>query len=201
MMSDAGFIAVILAAGEGRRAGGYKPLWPMGNQLVIDHVIEAASSTCSEIRVVGGACFNELESHLKTRRPEVKRVRNQNWKEGGMFSSVQAGLAGCEVPVFIHPADIPLAGASTYCALASAFAGHSADFYRPIYNERGGHPVLLAPVAVRRAIDADPAANLREVLRACIRLDVPMENELILRDIDFVEDYEELKGLLDIANS
>ncbi len=195
--SRTSFIAVILAAGEGRRAGGYKPLWSLGNRPVIDHVIEAASSTCSEIRVVGGACFDELESHLGAHWPEVKRIHNRNWKEGGMFSSVQAGLAGCEAPAFIHPADIPLAGANTYQALAAALAEHDSDYFRPVHGGRGGHPVLLAPSAVRRAVEADPAANLREVLKACTRHDVPTDNEFILRDMDFVEDYEELKELIE----
>ena len=105
------FVAVILAAGEGRRAGGYKPLWALGDATVIDRVVEAAGAVAARVRVVGGACYGELASHMTDRWPGVELVENRGWKEGGMFSSVRLGLAGIDSPVFVHPCDIPGPGA------------------------------------------------------------------------------------------
>ena len=86
--------AIILAAGAGRRAGGFKPLWPLGDGAVIDAVIRAAQAVCGRIRVVGGAEYDRLERHLTQHHPGVELVRNRDWDRGGMFSSVRIGVRG-----------------------------------------------------------------------------------------------------------
>ena len=74
--------AIVLAAGAGKRAGGFKPLWPLGDGLVIDAVIEAARSVCDVVRVVGGAEIARLEHHLARTHPDVELVRNEGWQRG-----------------------------------------------------------------------------------------------------------------------
>ena len=107
-MTSVKFAAVVLAAGEGRRAGGYNPLFSFGKDFrFVDRIIWAARSVCEEIRVVGGACFDELKEHVDAHHAGVHLIQNTNWKHGGMFSSVQKGLRGVVCPCFIHPADIP----------------------------------------------------------------------------------------------
>ena len=90
------FTSVILAAGQGARAGGYKPLWKLGKAAVIDRVIDTASSICKEVRVIGGYSFNYLKAHLESEYPNVTLLENPNWKEG-MFSSVQTKATECDV--------------------------------------------------------------------------------------------------------
>ena len=80
------FAAIIPAAGQGRRAGGYKPLWKLGSGAVVDMIIEAAAVVCTEIRLVGGACFEELSRHVRDRHPDIILMENRRWADGGMFS-------------------------------------------------------------------------------------------------------------------
>ena len=191
------FKTVILAAGQGLRAGGYKPLWKLGEGAVIDRVIEAASSVSDEIRVVGGAFFEKLKVHMKSNHPGVTLLENRSWKEG-MFTSVQVGMEGLDCPVFVHPADIPGPGMKVYSALRRALE-HDAqdiDVIRPAFNDRPGHPILLNINAVRRAQRAPASTTLRDVLRPLRRLDLPVDDELILQDFDTLEDFQKLKPAL-----
>jgi CTP:molybdopterin cytidylyltransferase MocA len=189
-------VTVILAAGQGSRAGGYKPLWGLGDETVIDRVIKAAASVSRDIRVVGGSNFDELKAHVEANHPQVVLIENTIWKDG-MFSSVQAGVKGLELPTFIHPADIPGPGSRVYRELAEAFARNStADVVRPTHAGRAGHPILLSVETVRKVQKAQPTSQLRYELKPLVRLDVPVDDELILRDFDTARDFESLKARL-----
>ena len=191
------FTSVILAAGQGARAGGYKPLWRLGTAAVIDRVIDTASSICKEVRVIGGYSFNDLKAHLESEYPNVTLLENPNWKEG-MFSSVQTGLSDLSSPAFIHPADIPGPGPQVYRTLANAFESDTgeADVIRPVYKDRPGHPILLDTRAVGAVQNAPAQGTLRDVLRALRRVDVQVDDELILHDFDTLADFEKLKESL-----
>lgn len=192
---SATFTAVILAAGEGRRAGGYKPLMRLGDGLVIDRVIAAAAAIAPEVRVVGGASFERLEEHLARRWPGAVLVRNAEW-ERGMFSSVRAGLEGVATAAFVHPADVPGPGADVYRALAAAYTASPRDVLRPFFGGRRGHPVLLSPAAVRAVREAAPDGTLREVLAPLPSLDVDAPDDLVLFDFDTQEALETLRARL-----
>jgi molybdenum cofactor cytidylyltransferase len=192
------FTGVILAAGEGRRAGGYKPLMPLGAGVVVDRVIAAAKAVADEIRVVGGSNFEQLEEHVVARWPGVTLVRNTEW-ERGMFSSVQKGLAGVVNAAFVHPADIPGPGEGVYRALAEASALKPGTVLRPAYGGRSGHPVLLLPAAVRAVQEADPVSNLRKVLAPLPCFDVEVDDEFVLRDFDTIAEFANLRARLEGA--
>lgn len=192
------FTCVILAAGEGRRAGGYKPLMPLGRGVVVDRVIAAAKAVAAEIRVVGGFSFEQLAEHIAARWPGVTLVRNTEWKRG-MFSSVQEGLAGVVNSAFVHPADIPGPGEGVYQALAEASALKPCMVLRPACGGRSGHPVLLSPAAVRAVQDADPSSNLREVLASLPCFDVEVNDELVLHDFDTIAEFAALRARLERA--
>jgi molybdenum cofactor cytidylyltransferase len=196
VVSTTRYACIILAAGEGRRAGGYKPLMPLGDGTVVDRVIAAATGI-ADVRVVGGHGFERLESHLKRCWPEVTVVRNELW-ERGMFSSVQAGLAGVEGAAFVHPADVPGPGAAIYRALADAYEKGARDVVRPLSDGRRGHPVLLSPAAVRAVREADPEATLREALASLPGADVPVSDDLVLFDFDTLEELAALRARLGV---
>ena len=108
-------------------------------------MIEAQASICEYIRVVVGAYYRELEDHISMRHPGVEIVFNERWEDGGMFSSVQLGLAGVDNAAFIQPSDIPGPTGEVYEALKLAFENDtSSDFIKPIYENKGGHPILLS---------------------------------------------------------
>lgn len=195
IMMTASFTSVILAAGEGRRAGGYKPLMELGEGLVIDRVVDAASEVATEIRVVGGCEFARLAAHLAARWPGAVAVQNAGWARG-MFSSARAGLEGVAGAAFIHPADVPGPGRAIYRALAEAYERDPRDVVRPAYGGRRGHPVLLSPAAVRAVLAADPDATLREVLAPLSSAEVAVEDDLVLYDFDTLDELEILRRRL-----
>jgi molybdenum cofactor cytidylyltransferase len=195
-MASSSFTCIILAAGEGRRAGGYKPLMPLGAGAVVDRVI-AAAAKIADVRVVGGHGFERLESHLKRCWPAVTVVHNKLW-ERGMFSSVQTGLAGVSGAAFIHPADVPGPGSEIYAALAEAYERDPRDVVRPTFGGRRGHPVLLSSTAVRAVQEAGPEATLREVLAPLECAEVPVEDDLVLFDFDTLEELAALRARLGV---
>lgn len=190
------FTAVILAAGQGSRAGGYKPLCPLGDGVVIERIIDAASSVCASIRVVGGAYYEHLHQHLSLTRPEVVLIENPSWQDGGMFSSVRIGLAGVETPVFIHPADIPCVSSEVYQTLAAAYFHQTdnAEVFRPFYQGHSGHPILLSRDTVTAVCNASPQTNLRQVLASQKLSDITVDDEFIHYDFDTLREYEALKS-------
>jgi len=190
------YACIILAAGEGRRAGGYKPLMPLGEGTVVDRVI-AAASTIADVRVVGGHGFERLEQHLARRWPGVTVVRNERW-ERGMFSSVQAGLEGVETAAFVHPADVPGPGAEIYRALAEAYERDPRDVVRPTFGGRRGHPILLSSAAVQAVQEADPEDTLREALDPLLSADVAVVDDLVLYDFDTLEEFAALRVRLGV---
>lgn len=190
------FSGVILAAGEGRRAGGNKLLWPLGDGTVIDTAIEAQATICEKIRVVTGAYYEELKEHISSRHPEVEVVLNERWKSGGMFSSVQLGLLGVSTAAFVQLGDIPGATPDVYRALKSSYMNdQSVDYVKPMFENRGGHPILLSKETVRVVIKADPESNMRAVLANLARTLVPVDEPLIVRDIDTEKQYLEFKSI------
>lgn len=197
-MPDHCFTALILAAGCGRRAGGYKPLWRIDDRVVIDRVVESAASVCSTIRVVGGFDFVSLKTHLDALvEDHVELIENRKWSTG-MFSSVQIGLDGVNTPVFVHPADIAGVSASVYQTLADAAdMFHGDHVFRPMHRGRVGHPILLMPQAVSLVRQARPDSNLRNVLKSVNpQRDISVEDELILYDFDTPAEFRLLEKLI-----
>lgn len=188
--------AIILAAGQGSRAGGYKPLWSLGEELVIDRVIRSARAVCQQVIVVGGAYFKELSTHVLGHHREVVLLNNEDWRVGEMFSSVRLGLHRVRAPVFVHPADIPGPDGEIYRALKNALQKNISDVIRPVYHGRGGHPILLGESARQAALEARADSNLRDVLKGMKRCDVEVDTESVLRDFDTQDDFSRLLELL-----
>lgn len=190
-MISLGFISVVLAAGEGRRARGFKPLFRLDESTTfLDRIIRSAETVCSEVRVVGGAYFDRLQEHVRTFHPGVLLLRNADWERGGMFSSVQTGLADIASPCFVHPADIPGPSGEVYQILANAWKICKVDVVRPVHNGRLGHSILISPRTAKDVVCASENAILRDVLRGKTRVDVPVPDHSILNDYDTIQDLE-----------
>jgi len=193
--------AIVLAAGAGCRAGGFKPLWPLGDGLVIDAVLDAARSVCSLVRVVGGAQYERLAAHLAGRHPQVELVRNEDWEQGGMFSSIQLGATGIDLPAFVHPCDVPGGDREVYRLLASAYQPGTDEAVRPVHRGRGGHPVLLSPDTIDAVRRAPGSATLRDVLGGRRCRDVELASDLACLDFDTLDEYLKLKARVDPSST
>jgi molybdenum cofactor cytidylyltransferase len=195
-MDKTEYTAVILAAGRGFRAGGYKPLWRFDEGFVIDRVIEAALSTCSRIRIVGGCAFDCLKAHVdELGNEKMELVYNKDW-ERGMFSSIQSGFEGVDTPVFVHPADIFGVSSEVYAALAAQVQDlHSVPVIRPRFGQRVGHPIVLMPSVVKAVREAPKNTNLREILLGFHpKHDIQVNDEFILEDFDTAIEFKRLQN-------
>jgi molybdenum cofactor cytidylyltransferase len=116
----------------------------------------------------------------------------------GPFSSLQVGLAAVSVspavPAFVLPVDVPAAVATVWQALEEAL-GPGLDAAVPVFEGRGGHPVLLAPPFIARLRSRDPAspeARLDVELRSAKTRRVPTADPHVRLNLNAPEDWGKL---------
>jgi len=160
------FVAVILAAGEGRRMGGPKALLKIGDSTFLARAagLLARPGVAARIAVLGHEADRvEAEAGL----PEgTVIVRNPHYREG-MLSSVLAGLEAAEAlgaeGLLLHPVDHPLVEPLTVDRVLRALEG-GAIIAVPTHGARRGHPGGFA----RRSWPALRAAPLDRGARALL---------------------------------
>jgi molybdenum cofactor cytidylyltransferase len=190
---------LILAAGSSSRMGRFKPLLPLGDVAAVERVVRLFHTAGVEaVYVVAGHRAEELRSRLAN--SGVTIVFNPRFCEG-MFSSVQAGLAGVKTDVesiFILPVDVPLVRPATVRLLLAALARHPETVIHPTWKGLRGHPPLI-PASLIPAIQGhDGAGGLRALLDspAVRSVEVPVPDRYILMDMDDADRYEALKQQL-----
>ena len=199
-------VAVVLAAGEGRRLGGPKALLPVGGRgtgrfpvpryVLLDYVLgELAAAGIEEVVVVAGARARDVLSHCD--RPGVHGVENAHWRQG-KTTSVRAGVeAALAIPgtpagwFFIQGVDQPVSRAALRVLVqATAEAGRAGcAVLVPSYQGRRGHPLVvaaaLAPELLTLREDNGGLRALRDRHPLC---QVPVDDPSVLYDINRPED-------------
>lgn len=192
--------AIILSAGLSSRLKEFKPLLPLGNELLLERVITLyRSAGVSDIRVVTGHRAGEVAA-LAT-RCGARPVFNPDYSEG-MFSSVVAGVSDLSTDCagfFIHPVDIPLVRRQTLTDLQGAFKQGNAGICYPTFLEVRGHPPLVSGIHVNAIKCGTGQGGLREILNGLEpdAMNVPTVDRYILKDIDTPEDYAWARGCMD----
>ena len=196
-MSSPHIAAIILAAGSSARMGAFKPLLPLGERSILEHVIETVrSSRIEEILVVIGHRAQELGPVVE--KAGASAVFNRDFEQG-MFSSVCAGVRRLGRPVdgfFLLPVDIPLVRPATFRRMAAAWGQRPGRICSPAFAGKRGHPPLVPAALIPAILKSPGVGGLQKVLenfedRA---LDVAVADENILFDLDLPEDYEAAKG-------
>jgi CTP:molybdopterin cytidylyltransferase MocA len=89
---------------------------------------------------------------------------------------------------FLHNIDNPFIGTELLRLMLST---NMPDSYSvPVYEVRGGHPVLLGKGIVDYLQNLDEVPDFREVLKQFNRVEVPYSDEQILWNINTPVDYE-----------
>jgi nicotine blue oxidoreductase len=159
-------VAVVLAAGEGRRMGGPKALLRIGDTTFLAHACALlARPTVASVVVVIGAEAERVRT--EARLPDgVTVVVNDRWREG-MLSSVWAGLDAAEAlgaeAVLLHPVDHPLVAPATVDLVALALT-QGAAIAVPSWEGRRGHPGGFARGLFPALRVAPPDRGARAVL-------------------------------------
>jgi molybdenum cofactor cytidylyltransferase len=187
--------AILLAAGQSRRMGAFKPLLPFGERTVVEACLgNLREGGVEEIVVVIGHRADELRERLAN-LPVRFAVNAEPTSEMG--ASIALGveqLGPSAQAVFIALVDQPAIPPEVIRFLIAERERTGARLIVPEHEGRGGHPVLidlgyrqeLLNLDSRRGLRALFDAHQREVLRARV------VSPYVARDMDQWDDYRAL---------
>jgi molybdenum cofactor cytidylyltransferase len=188
---------IVLAAGPSRRFRGNLPKQLVGfagEPLVRRVVRQALASRLRQILVVVGHRSETLAAVLAGLA--VGLVENPRYEEG-QSSSVKASLERvepeAEAALFI-PCDQPFLTTELLDRLIIRFEETGGPIVAPVHEGQRGSPVLIARSLFSELESIRGDAGGRQIFfrHPDEIVEVPVEDPLLLRDIDTVEDYEEL---------
>ncbi|PYS23960.1 MAG: hypothetical protein DMF72_07400 [Acidobacteria bacterium] len=186
--------AILLAAGQSRRMGAFKPLLPFGDQTVIESCIaNLRASEVDEIVVVVGHRADEVREHLK--EANVRFAVNSD-PESAMGVSIARGIEEVSddaKALLIALVDHPAVQSETIKQVIEEWK-NGAQLIQPEFKGRGGHPVLIDLKHRDELLYLDPQRGLRAFFgahRNDVRL-LPVDSPYVARDMDTWEDYQRL---------
>jgi len=158
---------------------------------VIEHMIGLVGAVADPVIVVLG----HHSEAFRERGIKATLVVNPD-PERGMLSSLQCGLRA--VPpeadaVLFTPADYPAVGAGTIRALAAGAS--SAPLAIPVFENRRGHPVLIARPLVAEILALPEHARASDVIHRYLdrAMMIQVQDRGVVEDIDDPETYERLR--------
>ena len=187
--------AILLAAGQSKRMGAFKPLLPFGEKTVIESCIDYLQLAGIETIVV---VLGHRAEAIKERLAKLPICFALNPDpESEMSESIACGVRelppGCQATL-IAPTDYPAIPASVVVALIDSWKTRGAKLLAPKFEGSGGHPVLVDLSFREQLLHLNPQRGLRglfdehrdQILR------VPVDSPFIAHDIDTWEDYRTL---------
>lgn len=190
-------VAVVLAAGEGRRMGGSKALVPLAGRTFLERIRRTLRrpGVLDVLVVVGHEAGRVVDAHPGL--PASCWIPNAAYR-GGMLGSIWAGLEAAERRgaggVLLHPVDHPLVAPETVDRVLAALQG-GARIAVPSHGERRGHPGGFAREAWPALRAASPDRGARAVLAEHPDWIVHVPGDPgCVAGIDTPQDYERLVG-------
>jgi molybdenum cofactor cytidylyltransferase len=173
--------------------GAFKPLLPFGGRTVAEACVESLrEGGAGEVVVVVGHRAEELRERLG--RYEFVRFASNEEAGSEMGASIARGVervsekAGA---ILVALVDQPAVPASVVRELIEARGREGARVVVPVWEGRGGHPVLVGAELRGELTRLDAGEGLRGLLRArgpeVLRL--PVGSPYVRRDMDTWEDY------------
>ncbi|MEQ1631978.1 MAG: NTP transferase domain-containing protein [Planctomycetota bacterium] len=187
-------VAIVPAAGKGRRMGSDKALLDLGGTTAIERIAHSLlAAGVDELLVV--------RSHGAEPLPELPIAHRivLVTGDGDMSDSLRAAEsqldASCAT-VIVLPVDHALVEADTIAAVAAMAMRTGASIARPTFRGKPGHPVAMRREAF--AAIRSQGSVLRDLVRADrskVR-DVPTANAWVLADLDQPRDLEAARAAL-----
>ena len=187
--------AIILAAGCSSRMKQFKPILPLGDTTVIEHVLDTVRRVqVTDIVVVAGYRAQDLIPLAERQR--LNFIRNERYTEG-MYSSVQAGVRALPSDVaafFLMPVDVPLVKPHSIRLLVRDFNRYQADVTYPVFQQERGHPPLVSARLTPQILAQNRLDGLQGLLaeQEESARDVAVMDEGVLMDMDTPEDYQQI---------
>lgn len=190
-------VGVVLAAGaSSRMAPDFKPLLDLGGATVLARCVETLrAGGAADVLVVTGHRAQEVAAEAG--RLGAATVHNPAWREGGMFSSVCAGLAAVagradDSGALLLPVDAALVRPVTVRLLLERASLRPGRVLLPVFDGQWGHPPLLPAALVPIVLTDSGEGGLRGALHrleAGTREELAVPDRFILRDMDTPRDY------------
>lgn len=187
--------AIILAAGYSSRMTGWKPLLPLGNTSVVEHVISTFQKAgVTEIVVVAGHRAPELAAAIQGK--SVRCVVNESYDKG-MYASVVTGVRALSAETeafFLLPVDAPLIKNHSIRLLARHFSAGTCGILYPVFQGQRGHPPLISTRFTPLILASAPSGGLRSLLEEHedSAQEVALLDEGILMNMNTQEDYHRI---------
>ncbi len=164
-------IAVIPASGTGGRFGGPKVDARIGSVTFAERIV--ATLRQAGIRQIHIARNLDTPDMLATLRLALQEARTPEAK-------------AC----LVFPVDHPFVKPNTVISLCAAWKARPDTVFRPTFQGRPGHPVLI-PLWLDLMAD-DQGQGLAGIIRsqACSVIDVPVDDEAVLRNVNYPRDLE-----------
>ena len=188
------YAAIILAGGLSSRMRRFKPLLPLGNRTITDHLIDIFRQNDVDVILVGGHRREELFAGILSR--DIVLRENPDY-ESGMLSSVQAGVKDIDEGYqgfFVLPVDIPLVRTATIRILLEAARENPRSIIYPVFKGRRGHPPVIPGEMSRILAGFTGEGGLKAILARynAASVNTPVADSGILFDIDTPSDYDDV---------
>lgn len=194
-------LAIVLAAGRGRRLGTGKALIDLEGRCALARCLDALSDGgADELRVVLGDDAEQVRAALG--QTSATLIVNEH-ADHGQTSSLRVALAQgpvAEEAFLLHTVDHPLLRAEDVAALLDAFASRPSGcrIVAPSVAGRRGHPTVFEARLAEEflALGDDEPAHLvvrRDPARV---LHLERNNPWLVRDIDTPEDLAAARAAL-----
>jgi molybdenum cofactor cytidylyltransferase len=191
-------LAVIPAAGASRRMGRPKLLLPYGASTILGSLASALrGGGAAPVVIVAAPEDRELQEWARAFgavvavNPDPDRGMLSSIREGITALGGTARLAERREVVLVAPGDLPALRPATVAELLWRRAAAGAPLAVPVYQEKRGHPLAIAPDLLPEIDTLDLSIGLKELLErhAPAVLEVPVEDSGAVRDVDTPDDY------------
>jgi molybdenum cofactor cytidylyltransferase len=190
--------AIVLAAGMSTRMGQNKLLLDFRDKPLIAHAVDTLlAAAIDEIIVVLGHEAEKVRGKLKGK--PVKLVQNPDYQEG-LSTSVRVGVEAVSVQaegIMIYLVDQPLLEPVDVNQLVRAFTRAKAvnkNIVVPFFQGQRGNPVIFDSSYREAMLGVAGDVGCKDVIQRYPDkvFVVEMENDHVIRDVDTVEEYEEV---------
>ena len=193
--TNSDIVAILLAAGQSRRMGAFKPLLPFGPTTVIRSCLNNLNAAgVADIIVVTGHRAADIQASLRD-LPLVQVAFNSD-PTSEMSASIAAGVALVPAKakaVLIALGDQPAIPAAVTQTVIEAWRA-GAKLVIPQFQDKGGHPVLIDLSFRKHLLTLDPHRGLKGFFddhRTLVRR-LNVNSSYIARDMDTWDDYRAL---------
>ncbi len=194
------FAAIIPAAGLSTRMGRFKPLLPLGKDIVLSRCVALfKKNNISRVYVVTGNRAEDVAAAAE--QAKAVPVHNPDYEQG-MFSSMLTGVAALpdDIEAFmVLPVDIPLLRPETVARLVDEYRHTKPDILYPRFRKERGHPPVISSRLLPAILEHDGNGGLRAVLdryESGAR-DLDVADFGTVHDLDRPADYTLACGLAD----